>query len=117
MDKTLVAFSLGWGTIAYRTLERWLRYAGKEELGIVSTSGISPYFLTVQLKKPAVNELCQWIISKQNDEIEGRDLLGEAEAPQLQKYDEFVPPELLHKAFAGDCLDIGDMKEEVRGWR
>ena len=80
------------GTIAYRTLERWIRYSGKEELGLVSTGGISPYFLTVQLRGPAVEELRRRIMSVHDKEIEGDDLVGEAEAPQLQKYDEFVPP-------------------------
>lgn len=49
--------------------------------------------------------------------IEGKDLVGEAEAPQLQKYDEFVPPRLLRKAFAADCLDTEEMKREVGKWR
>jgi ATP-dependent Lhr-like helicase len=102
---------------AYRTLERWIRHAAKEELGIVSTGGISPYFLTVQIRKHAVEELRQRIISLRSEEIEGEELVDEAEAPQLQKYDEFVPPTLLRKAFAADCLDTGKMQTEMAGWR
>ena len=105
------------GTIAYRTLERWIRYAGKEELRIISTGGISPYFLTVQFRGPAIEEFRQWVISKHDEEIDEEDMVGETEAPQLQKYDEFVPPELLRKAFTADCLDIEEMKNEVSKWR
>lgn len=82
----------------------------------MSTGGISPYFLTVQLRKPAIEELRQRIISLQGEEIEGEDLVGEAEAPQLQKYDEFVPPRLLRKAFAADCFATEEMKREVGKW-
>lgn len=105
------------GTIAFRTLERWIRYAGKEEVEVVSTGGISPYFLTVQVRRPVIEEFRQWIISRHDKEIDEEDLVGETEAPQLQKYDEFVPPELLRKAFTGDCLDIEEMKREVSQWR
>ncbi len=105
------------GTIAYRTLERWIRYAIKEEVGIVSTGGISPYFLTVQVRTAAIEEFRQRIISMQDEEIDEEDLVSEIEAPQLQKYDEFVPLELLRKAFTADCLDIEEMKSEVSKWR
>lgn len=105
------------GSIAYRTLERWSRHTAKEELGIMSTGGISPYFLTVQLRKPAIEELRRRIASVCEEEIDGEDLVGETEAPQLQKYDEYVPPRLLRKAFAADCLDTDEMKREVGKWR
>lgn len=115
-DKIPALSSPGWATIAYRTIERWIRYAGREEVGIVSTGGISPYFLTVQVRRPAIEEFRQWIISRHDEEIDEEDLVGETEAPQLQKYDEFVPPQLLRKAFTADCLDIEEMKSEVSKW-
>ncbi|QCQ22215.1 hypothetical protein [Desulfoglaeba alkanexedens] len=102
---------------AYRALERWIRHTAKEDLSIVSTGGISPYFLTVRIRKHAVEELRQRIISMRSEEIRGGDLVGEPEAPQLQKYDEFVPPTLLRKAFAADWLDTGEMQREMAGWR
>lgn len=105
------------GTIAFRTLERWICHAAKEELGIMSTGGISPYFLTVQLKKPAMEKLRHRIIAMPTEEVKGEDLVGEAEVLQIQKYDEFVPAALLRKTFAADCLDVEEMQRGVSEWR
>ena len=36
--------------------------------------------------------------------------------PLFEKYDEFVPPELIKKGFAYGILDIRGMKERILGW-
>jgi ATP-dependent Lhr-like helicase len=34
----------------------------------------------------------------------------------FEKYDEYVPEELVRKGFALGVLDVEDMKRRVRGW-
>lgn len=105
------------GTVACRTLDRYLRTFSKEPLGINSISGFSPYFLTVRLSKGGAKDLMQEIsnISKRN--VSEFDLVRGDEAPQLQKYDEFVPSELLRKAFASDYLDVTELSRMVQKWK
>jgi ATP-dependent Lhr-like helicase len=45
------------GTVAYRTLERFINFFVRERLDIRSVGGISPYFLTVKLGKNNLEEL------------------------------------------------------------
>ena len=34
----------------------------------------------------------------------------------FEKYDEFIPPELVRKGFAYGILAIDEMKSRIRGW-
>jgi ATP-dependent Lhr-like helicase len=104
------------GTIACRTLERYLRTFSQDPLGINGIAGLPPYFLTLRLSKGSVNELAQEIKGIGSQHITGYDLVGVNEAPQMQKYCEFVPPRLLRKAFAMDFLDIEELKHLVTEW-
>jgi len=105
------------GTVACRTLDRYLRAFSKETLGINLISGMFPYYLTVRLSKGGTKELMQEITSISNRNVSEFDLVRDDEAPQLQKYDEFVPPELLRKAFASDCLDVIELSRLVQKWK
>jgi ATP-dependent helicase Lhr and Lhr-like helicase len=44
-------------------------------------------------------------------------LVSTSEAPEIQKYDEFIPHSLLRKAFANDYLDIRELKQQVSLWK
>ena len=44
------------------------------------------------------------------------ELLYEKEVPVFEKYDEFVPPELVRKGFAYGVLDVLEMKKRVLHW-
>ena len=44
------------------------------------------------------------------------ELLYPDELPLFEKYDEFVPSELVRKGFAEGVLDVEGMQERVNGW-
>lgn len=44
------------------------------------------------------------------------ELVYENEVPLFEKYDEFLPPELVRKGFAYGVLDIDGMKKRIREW-
>ncbi|WP_036639097.1 hypothetical protein, partial [Paenibacillus durus] len=44
-------------------------------------------------------------------------LLSPGEAPYLGKYDEWIPQDLLRKAFSVDGLDVPGFHEMVKRWR
>lgn len=104
------------GTVAYRTLERLLNFFGRESLGIRSLGGVAPYFITVKLGKSQLKELRDGIVSLCEQRISGLDLVSSEEALKLHKYDEFIPTNLLRKAFALDYLDMVELRKIVSGW-
>ncbi|MBD1902743.1 DEAD/DEAH box helicase [Trichocoleus sp. DQ-A3] len=104
------------GTVAYRTLERFLNFFGRESLDIKKIGGQAPYFMTVKLGKDGVEELGSEILAFGNKRITALDLVAVEERLKMQKYDEFIPSKLLRKAFAFDCLDVGELKKIISGW-
>jgi len=103
------------GTVAYRTLERLLNFCCRDSLNIKSIGGINPYFLTVR-SKSNLKDIHDEIVSLCKQRITAHDLVSPVEAPKLQKYDEFIPPNLRRKAFALDYLDMVELREIVSGW-
>lgn len=104
------------GTIAYRTLERYLRFHCRETLKIKGITGRSPYFLVVNLGKCNLTSLYHEIKSLSDRRFDAEKLLTEDEAPKLQKYDEFIPPDLLRKAFTEDYLNMAELSQLVKNW-
>ena len=49
-------------------------------------------------------------------ELDPLELVYPGEIPVFEKYDEFVPPELVRKGFAYGVLDIEGMKKRVLQW-
>jgi len=69
------------------------------------------------LAKDKLPHLYSEIVSLCQQRITNEDLLSSAEAPELQKYDEFIPHALLRKAFAIDSLDLGELRQQVAQWQ
>ncbi|HEY9614939.1 DEAD/DEAH box helicase, partial [Allocoleopsis sp.] len=101
------------GTVAYRTLERFLNFFIRYTLDIRSMAGVSPYFLTVKLGKSSLEQLTDEVKSFCRKDLTGYDLASSQECPKLQKYDEFIPNNLLRKAFVGDSLDVAELREII----
>ena len=104
------------GTVAYRTLERLLNFFVREPLDIRSIKGKSPYYLIIKLGHERVEELRQEILNLGNKGLTEDDLVAAEEAPKLQKYDEFIPNNLLRKAFALDYLDVKELQQLLNNW-
>ena len=98
------------GTIGFRTLERYLRLPCREALKIKGVSGRSPYFLIVNLGKCSRDSLICELKSLGDRRLDPMELLGPDEVPKLQKHDEFIPPDLLRRAFAVDRLSLEDLR-------
>ena len=100
-------FILPWiGSRQFRTLVRVLKFMLKEPLRMRTILPTEPYYLTVAGPCSA-EELKRELERLAEQTIDPLKLLDEAEAPFLGKYDEFVSPDLLRKAFVIDGLDLG----------
>ncbi|BAZ42426.1 ATP-dependent helicase [Calothrix sp. NIES-4101] len=104
------------GTVAFRTLEWLLNCFCRESLGIKSIGGANPYYLTVRLPKDKFTSLHGEIISLCEQRIIPEHLVSDTEAPEIQKYDEYIPYPLLRRAFVHDFLDLDEVKSLVKGW-
>ncbi|MGM3304754.1 DEAD/DEAH box helicase [Anabaena sp. WFMT] len=104
------------GTVAYRTLERLLNSFCRESLEITSIGGINPYYLTLKLGKGKFSNVYPEIASLCEQRMTTEHLVSHAEAPEINKYDEFIPHALLRKAFANDHLDMEELRQQVSLW-
>ena len=104
------------GTVAYRTLERFLNSFVRYTLDIRSIGGVFPYFLTLKLGKSSLEQLRDEVKSFCKKDLTGHDLVSFEECPRLQKYDEFIPNNLLRQAFICDSLDVAELREIINRW-
>ena len=98
------------GTVAFRTLERFLRSHGKVSLGIKSIKARSPYFLVVRLGNCSLDSLQNEFQSLSERRFDLETFLAPDEAPRLQKYDDYISPALLRKSFMADYLDVEELR-------
>ena len=68
---------------------------------------------TMQVGEEEFFQILQEEVEKDFDPLE---LVYPKEVPVFEKYDEYVPEELVRKGFALGVLDVEDMKRRVRGW-
>ncbi|MNC07639.1 hypothetical protein D3C75_551920 [compost metagenome] len=57
------------------------------------------------------------IIAESTAATDPLSLLGPDEAPYLGKYDEFIPHDLLRKAFSLDGLDVPGLLSVLKQWQ
>ena len=75
------------------------------------------YYMTFKLENGSGTELLRDLAAE--TEANGVDLdalIGATEAPVFEKYDEYLPAELVKKGFAHGVLGITEMKERIRLW-
>ncbi|WP_341526969.1 DEAD/DEAH box helicase [Nostoc sp. UHCC 0302] len=104
------------GTVAYRTLERLLNSYCRESLEIRSIGGVNPYYLIIKLDNNKFKNIYAEIASLCKQRIAAEDLISSSEASEINKYDKFIPHQLLRKAFAQDYLDLVELQQQVGNW-
>lgn len=103
------------GTYAFLALERFIKIRCAKDLGIKALESARPYYL--QFTMQADKETFFRVLREQaNREIDPMELLYPNETPYFDKYDDFVPDELVRKGFAYGVLDIEGMLERVHQW-
>ncbi len=92
------------GTRSFRTLKRFLqKYAS--ELGISDIQSESCYYIKFKAREDAGKSFLIAVRDiLERDGLDTAELVRDGECPVFDKYDEFIPPELLREAFAEDRL-------------
>ena len=104
------------GSYAFLALERMLKIKCAAELGLRGLDPSRPYFMQFKMKadEETFFEVLAAEAEKDFDPIE---LVYPGEVPYFDRYDEYVPEELVRKGFAEGVLDIEGMRQRVLSWR
>ncbi len=103
------------GSYAFLALERFLRLRCGERLSLSGMDSCRPYFLQFKMKADA-ETFFSVLADEMSRLLDPMELLYPNELPLFEKYDEFVPPELVRKGFACGVLDIDGMRARVAEW-
>ena len=103
------------GSYAFLALERFLKLRCGPRLGLRGLSPSRPYYLqfTMQVSEEDFSRITAEGAAKDFAPME---LLYPKEVPVFEKYDEYLPEELVRKGFALGVLDVAGMKQRVLGW-
>ena len=103
------------GTYAFLAMERFLKIKCGERLGLRNLDPARPYYMqfTMKADERTFYKVVSEEISKPIDPLE---LVGPKELPLFDKYDEFLPDELVRKGFAYGVLDLDGLRETILSW-
>lgn len=103
------------GTYAFFAMERFLKIKCADKLGLRGLDSSRPFF--IQFKMSASAERFFEVLKEESDkEFDPMELVYPKEVPLFEKYDEYVPAELVKKGFAYGILDIDSMKKRIMAW-
>ncbi len=104
------------GSYAFLALERFLKNRCGSRLGLRGLNSSRPYYMqfTMQADESEFYEIVCEEASKEFDPLE---LVYPKEVPVFEKYDEYVPAELIRKGFANGVLDVEGMKKRLISWK
>ena len=103
------------GSYAFLAMERFLKIRCAGRLGLSGLSPARPYYLTFKMKATK-EQFFAALAEEAAQEFDPLELVYPDEIPLFEKYDEYVPPELVRKGFAYGILAVDEMKARIRNW-
>ena len=103
------------GSYAFLALERFLKLRCGKRLGLSGLSPERPYSLQFVMQVDA-EDFYRITREEAEKEFDPMELVYPGEVPVFEKYDPYVPDELIRKGFANGILDIEGMKKRVLSW-
>lgn len=101
------------GTYAFLALECLIRIKCGKKLNIRSFNSSRPYFMYFSMDA-SEEEVWRILGEEAAKDFEPLDLVYSNEVPGIDKYDQYLPKELLRKEFAYSILDVNEMKHCVK---
>lgn len=104
------------GTRSFRTMRRFIsKNAGSFGLHDMEFEGCS--YMTFKLEDSNGEKLLRHLAKVAEDGIDPYDLVGENEAPAFNKYDPYLPRELLRRAYVEDKLRVDEVIDRLEKYR
>ena len=104
------------GTYAFLALERFLKLKCASQLGLSGLDSSRPYFIQFKMKADR-EEFFRVLSEMEKRPLDPMELVYPNEVPLFEKYDEFLPAELVKKGFAYGILGIDEMRSRIRSWQ
>lgn len=101
------------GTYSFLALERLLRRKCAKRLGLRGFNSVRPYYMQFSMDVDEQN-FYESLKEEAAADFDPLDLLFDKEVPSFDKYDPYLPDELIRKGFAEGVLDIKEMRHCVR---
>ena len=103
------------GTYSFLAMERFLKIKCADRLGLKNFDSARPYYMqfTMKVSEADFYQIVREEIRKPIDPLE---LVYPKELPLFDKYDEYLPEELVRKGFAYGVLDLDGMKDTILNW-
>lgn len=92
------------GTYSFMTLERIIRLKCAQKLGISNFDSSKPFFMVFNMRAGR-EEFYRILKEETQNDFDMLELIFPKELPLFEKYDEYLPPELIKKGFAEGVLD------------
>ena len=103
------------GSYAFLAMERFLKVKCTQKLRLSGLTPSRPYFIVFKMKV-SKQEFFEIVREEAEQDFDPLDLVYPDEIPLFEKYDEYVPAELVRKGFANGILAVDEMKERIRSW-
>ena len=103
------------GSYAFLALERFLKLKCAPRLGLKGLNTARPYYMQFTMDADPAT-FFRVLKEEAEKDFDPLDLVYEKENPTFEKYDPYVPKELIRKGFAYGVLDVEGMKKRVIGW-
>ncbi len=100
------------GTYSFLALERFIKIKCAPLLGIKGIDSSRPYFIQFTMKA-SKEDFITTLRRLAVEDFDPMELVYKDEVPIFEKYDEYVPAELVKKGFAYGVLDIDEMKKRI----
>ena len=104
------------GSYAFLALERFLKIRCAKRLGLKGLNPSRPYYMQFTMKVTE-EEFFEIVTEEAEKGIDPMELLYPKENPVFEKYDVYVPEELIRKGFALGVLDTEGMIRRVMEWK
>ncbi len=121
-EKTLINLGgnmwclLPWvGTYTFLTMERFLKIKCADRLGLRNLDSARPFFIQFTMKADEAT-FFRVLAEEIRKPIDPMGLVYPKELPLFDKYDEYLPEELVKKGFALGVLDVDGLREKVLRW-
>ena len=121
-EKTLINLGgnmwclLPWvGTYTFLTMERFLKIKCADRLGLRGLDSARPFFIQFTMKADEAT-FFRVLAEEIRKPIDPMELVYPKELPLFDKYDEYLPEELVKKGFALGVLDVDGLREKVLSW-
>lgn len=104
------------GTYAFLAMERFLKLKCADRLGLRNLDSARPFF--IQFSMNADEETFFTVLFEEiRKPIDLLELVYPKELPLFDKYDEYLPEELVRKGFACGVLDLEGLRKRILGWK